>query len=311
VAHVTRHDASIGKLVVIGVGLIGGSFALALRSAGAVREVVGIGRTQSNLDAALGRGILDRAHTLAQAWTRELANADVVLFATPVSQLGALFHAAKPHVGRHTVMSDAGSTKQDVIAAARANLGEVFTRCVPAHPIAGTEHTGAEAAFAALFRDRKVVLTPTEDTDAVAAQTMRGLWQRTGATLRELDAAQHDRIFAAVSHLPHVLAFTLVEELASREDAEAFFDYAASGFRDFTRISAGSPEMWRDIALANRAALLDEIAAYRATLDAISRMIASGDAAGLHAAFARASKARREWGAAGSSDVPADGPREP
>src|SRR3954452_11225615 len=139
------------KLVVIGVGLIGGSFALALRSAGAVGEVVGIGRTQSNLDAALGRGILDRAHTLEQAWTRELANADVVLFATPVSQLDALFHAAKAHVGPHTVMSDAGSTKQDVIAAARAHLGDVFTRFVPAHPIAGTEHTGAEAAFATLF----------------------------------------------------------------------------------------------------------------------------------------------------------------
>ena len=307
----TRHDASIGKLVVIGVGLIGGSFALALRSAGAVGEVVGIGRTQANLEDALRRGILDRAHTLEQGWTGELGDADVVLFATPVSQLGALFDAVKSHVGPHAVMSDVGSTKQDVIAAARENLGDAFTRFVPAHPIAGTEHTGAGAAFATLFRDRKVVLTPTGDTDAVAAQTMRALWQRTGATLRELDAAQHDRIFAAVSHLPHVLAFALVEELASREDAGAFFDYAASGFRDFTRISAGSPEMWRDIALANRAALLEEIATYRATLDTMSRMIANGDGAGLHAAFARASKARREWGAAGSTDVPADGPRDP
>jgi prephenate dehydrogenase len=198
-----------------------------------------------------------------------------------------------------------------VIAAARANLGAAISRFVPAHPIAGTEHTGANAAFATLFRERNVVLTPIPETDFGATRTMRALWQRAGATVRELDAAQHDRIFAAVSHLPHVLAFTLVEELASRPDAQAFFDYAASGFRDFTRISASSPEMWRDIALANRGALLDEIATYRAGLDAMSRMIAEGDAEGLHAAFARASTARRAWGTARAADVPADGPREP
>lgn len=306
-----HREAVIGKLVVIGVGLIGGSFALALKARNAVREVVGIGRTQPNLDDALRRGIVDRALPLESAWTHELPNADVVLFATPVGELDRLFAAAAAHFGPHTIVSDAGSTKQDVIAASRAHLGAVISRFVPAHPIAGTEHTGAKAASATLFRDRKVVLTPTPETDPGATQRVRELWQCTGATVRELDAANHDRVFAAVSHLPHVLAFALVDELAAREDARTFFDYAASGFRDFTRIAAGSPEMWRDIAVANRDALLQEIASYRERLEAIARMIDTNDASGLHATFSRASKARRDWDAGREANVPADGPRDP
>ena len=307
----TQHGAIVDKLVIVGVGLIGGSFALALKAASAVREIVGIGRTQSNLDDALRLGVVDRALTLESAWTHELSDADVVLFATPVGELDRLFAVSAAHFGPRTIVSDAGSTKQDVIAAARKHLRAALSRFVPAHPIAGTEHTGAGAAFATLFRDRNVVLTPTAHTDARATQRMRELWEAAGATVRELDAAQHDRIFAAVSHLPHVLAFTLVEELAQRPDAPTFFGYAASGFRDFTRIAASSPEMWRDIALANRDALLAEITAYRAHLDAMTRLIQMRDASGLLAAFARASKARREWSAAREGGVPADGPREP
>ena len=184
---------------------------------------------------------------------------------------------------------------------------------MPGHPIAGTEHTGAAAAFATLYRDRNVVLTPIPETDPDAVATVAALWTACGARVRELDPATHDRIFAAVSHLPHLLAFALVDLLAARPDAAEVFRYAASGFRDFTRIAAGSPEMWRDISLANRDALLAEIDAYRAELDRIAAMVAAGDGAALEAVFTRAAIARRAWGAqfdAGPA-VAADGPREP
>lgn len=305
-----RADLRLGKLVVVGIGLIGGSFALALRAAGAVDVIVGVGRTRANLDCALARGIVDRICMSFDPWTAELEDADLVLLAAPVGELPGLFAAVAHHLGPATVLTDGGSTKQDVIAAARAELSARFPCYVPAHPIAGTEHTGAAAAFPTLFRDRNVVLTPLAETDPGAVTLVEQAWQATGARIRRLDAAVHDRIFAAVSHLPHVLAFALVDELAARPDAEAFFTYAASGFRDFTRIAAGSPEMWRDIALANRDALLDEVAAYRRQLDRIAGMIAAGDGAALHAAFTRASDARRAWGREQPGDLPAYGPRE-
>ena len=305
-------EPRIGKLVVVGVGLIGGSFALALRESGRVGEVVGVGRSRANLDAALSLKVVDRAHTLDADWTREVATADVVLVATPVAQFPAVFAAVAGVLSPGAVATDAGSTKQNVIAEARAAFGARFPQFVPGHPIAGTEHTGAAAAFATLYRDRNVVLTPVAETDPQAVATVAALWSACGAHVRALDAAAHDRIFAAVSHLPHVLAFALVDLLATRPDAAEYFRYAASGFRDFTRIAAGSPEMWRDIALANRDAVLQAIDAYRGELDRIAAMVAAGDATGVEAVFARASQARRAWGArfAAPAAVPDDGPRE-
>lgn len=285
----------IGKLVVVGVGLIGGSCALALRRAGAVREVVGVGRTRANLDTAVARGVVDRALTLDEPWTRECADADVVLVAAPVAQFPALFAAMAADLGSATVVTDAGSTKQDVIAAARAALGGRFAAFVPGHPIAGTEHTGAAAAFPSLFDQRSVILAPVAETDPAAVARICALWQACGARVSELTPARHDAIFAAVSHLPHVLAFALVAELASRPDAGAYFDHAASGFRDFTRIAGSSPEMWRDIAVANRDALLAEIDAYAAALGTARALVATGDGTGLAALFGRASVARRAW----------------
>jgi prephenate dehydrogenase len=310
---VTARAPALRKIVVVGVGLIGGSFALAQRAAGQRATIVGVGRGRANLDEALARGIVDRARTLEADWAAETADADAVLLAAPVAQFPALFATLAGRSGAHTVITDAGSTKQDVIAAARAHLGPAFQRFVPAHPIAGTEHAGAAAAFATLFRDRNVVLTPLPDTDADARRVVAELWRACGAQVRELDPRAHDRIFAAVSHLPHLLAFTLVDALAARTDAEEFFRYAASGFRDFTRIAAGSPEMWRDIALANREALLDEVTAFRADLDRVTALLEAGDADALEAVFAGASAARRAWGArhAIAATVPADGPREP
>jgi len=304
---------AIGKLVVVGVGLIGGSFALALKRAGQVGEVVGVGRGQANLDDALRLGLVDRAVTLEGAWTRELADADVVLVATPVAQYATLFAAMAGRLGPATLVTDAGSTKQDVIAAARAGLGGDFPRFVPAHPIAGTEHSGAAAAFATLFHDRNVVLTPVEETDPAAVRRIGPLWTACGARLRTLAPQVHDRVFAAVSHLPHVLAFALVDAFADRPDSDEIFRFAASGFRDFTRIAASSPEMWRDIALANRTALLAEIAAFRAQLDRVTALLEAGDGAALGAIFEHARAARRAWEAArGPGNLAAaEGPREP
>jgi prephenate dehydrogenase len=246
-------------------------------------------------------------------WAGELADADLVLLAAPVAQYPGLLAAMAGRLGPDTIVTDAGSTKQDVIAAARATLGGSVSRFVPGHPIAGTEHSGATAAFATLFRERNVVLTPVPETDLAATATVTALWEACGSRVRVLDPAAHDRIFAAVSHLPHLVAFALVEAFAARSDADDIFRFAASGFRDFTRIAASSPEMWRDIALANRGALLVEVAAFRAQLDRVAAMVAAGDGEALAAVFARARAARRTWEAkyhATPAATPADGPRE-
>ena len=296
----------IAKLVVVGVGLIGGSCALALKRAGAVGEVVGVGRTRPNLDAALARLVIDRAYTLDDPWARETSDADIVLVATPVAQFPSLFASLAGAIGPATVVTDAGSTKQDVIAAARGVFAGALPRFVPGHPVAGTEHTGAAAAFASLFEGRNVVLTPLRETAREATERVAMLWQTCGARVTTLDPTRHDAVFAAVSHLPHVLAFALVAELAARPDAAAYFDHAASGFRDFTRIAGGSPEMWRDIAFANRDALLAEIDRYRDALDRARALVAAGDRAGLATLFREASIARRAWEARRTQPVVED-----
>jgi prephenate dehydrogenase len=295
----------LAKLVVVGVGLIGGSFALALRNAGAVRRIVGVGRSPANLASAERLGIADRTYTLAQSWHAELRDADVVLLAVPVGQMPELFAVITPHLGAATVVTDAGSTKQDVIAAARAHLGAALPHFVPGHPIAGTEHSGAAAAFASLFRDKNVILTPDSETSPDAIALVSDCWLKCGGLVSHLDAARHDALFAAVSHLPHALAFALVGELAGRSDADDFFRYAAGGFRDFTRLASSHPEMWRDICIANRHALRSELAAYRAALDRVDRMLAAGDAGALERLFADARDARTAWlaGHADSGDV--------
>jgi prephenate dehydrogenase len=297
----------IGKLVVVGVGLIGGSCALALKARGAVAQVVGIGRTRANLDDATRCGVVDRAMTLDQAWTRELRDADMVLVAAPVAQYPALFAAIAPAIGPRTVVTDAGSTKQDVVAAARASFGEALPRFVPAHPIAGTENSGAASAFATLYDGRTVILTPIPDTDRAAEAAVRALWEGCGAQVRTLDAARHDRIYAAVSHLPHLLAFAFVDSIAAREDAGDYLDLAGGGFRDFTRIAASAPEMWRDILLANRAAVSTELQLYRAMLDRFEAAMQQGDAAALDALIDASRRARRAW-SAGRGGSTADSP---
>lgn len=284
--------ALIDKLVVCGVGLIGGSFALALRQAGAVREVVGIGRRPEPLQQALARGVID---TIAPDWASALDGADLVLLAAPVGQMDAIMAAMAPHLQPGTVVTDAGSTKRDVVAAVYAHLGAHLGDVVPAHPIAGAEKSGVEAAFADLYVSRKVVLTPLPESRPEAVAKVRAAWEACGAVLREMTPADHDRVFAAVSHLPHLLAFALVDELARRPNAPLLFSHAASGFRDFTRIAGSHPEMWRDICVANKHALLDELDAYSAELARLRALLAASDSAGLEAVFEHARAARNAW----------------
>jgi len=200
-----------------------------------------------------------------------------------------------PHLKAGAVVTDAGSTKANVVAAARAALGTRFADFVPGHPIAGSEQSGPGAARADLYQGKKVVLTPQADTRADALATVQALWQAAGAQVEMLDADLHDRVFAAVSHLPHLAAFALVDELAQRADGDTFFRFAASGFRDFTRIAGSSPEMWRDIALANREALLTELDAYVAALQGLRNAVSAEDADVLQAIFSRARAARERW----------------
>ena len=280
----------IEKLAIVGAGLIGGSFALALKQAGAVREVLGVGRNPARLAVARELGLIDHVADWVQA-----GQADCILLALPVGETEAVLKQLAPHLKPGAIVTDAGSTKANVVAAARTALGERFADFVPGHPIAGSERSGPGAARADLYQGRKVVLTPQADTRASALATVRALWEATGAQVETLDADLHDRVFAAVSHLPHLAAFALVDELAQRADGDTFFRFAASGFRDFTRIAGSSPEMWRDIALANREAVLTELDAYLAALQALRQTVASDDADALLAIFSRARAAREHW----------------
>jgi len=282
----------IEKLVIVGVGLIGGSFALALKAAGAVGRVIGVGRGSKNIARALDLTVIDAAGALDAA---TLTDAGLVLLAVPVGQMPSVMRALAPLLGGRTVVTDAGSTKQDVIEMARRELGGSLARFVPGHPIAGTEKSGAEAAFAGLYRGRKVVLTPLAENDPDAVALVRGAWERCGARVFEMKPEEHDAVLASVSHLPHALAFVLVDLIAQQVNAKQLFSYAAGGFRDFTRIASSSPEMWRDICLANRKALLTAIGRYRGGLDEIRAIIESGDAKALEALFSRARDARDRW----------------
>ncbi|MGB5081811.1 MAG: prephenate dehydrogenase/arogenate dehydrogenase family protein [Burkholderiales bacterium] len=282
----------IEKLVIAGVGLIGGSFALALKEAGAVGRVVGIGRSERNLRRALELKIIDAA---GAPDARTLGDADLVLLAVPVGQMSPVMRSIAPWLGDRTVVTDAGSTKQNVVALARRELKRTLARFVPGHPIAGTENSGAEAAFPGLYRGRKVVLTPLEGTDTDALALARAAWEACGANVFELKAREHDAVLAAVSHLPHVLAYALVDQVARRKDAKRLFPFAAGGFRDFTRIASSHPEMWRDICLANRKALLAELDRYGGGLERVRRMLERGDGDALEALFSGARDARRRW----------------
>jgi prephenate dehydrogenase len=289
---VPASDLRFRKLTVFGVGLIGGSFAAALKQAGCVERVVGVGRGAANLERALELGVIDE---IASDVPTAMAGADLILVAVPVQQTARIFSAIAAHVGEDAVLTDGGSTKRGVVAAARENLGLKLMQFVPAHPIAGAELTGVDAASADLFRDRTVVLTPIAEAGDDARLRVDAAWRACGARVLEMSAERHDEVFAAVSHLPHALAFALVEMIAGRPDTAELFSFAGAGFRDFTRIASSSPEMWRDICLANGDALLAEIRAFQERLAALAGDIEAQDGAAIELTFELARAARGKW----------------
>lgn len=279
----------IKQLAVIGVGLIGGSLALALKKAGQVEQVIGYSRSAEAREEAMQLGIIDAAATsIADA----VKNADVVFVAVPMGAMQAVFAELAPHLKAGAIVTDGGSAKQQVIDAATATLALHLTNFVPGHPIAGTEKSGPSAAFAELYEAHRVVLTPTDQTNTDAVQQVQQMWQHTGAEVIVMDVAQHDILLAATSHLPHVLAFNLVGMLAQRDDCEAVLRYAAGGFRDFSRIASSDAVMWRDICLGNREAILELLRQYRSGLDKIEAAIREDNGDYLIDFFSRAKRAR-------------------
>lgn len=279
----------INRLAIIGVGLIGGSLALALKQAGAVNEVVGYARSEQARNEALELGIIDRAADSAGEAVKE---ADMVFVAVPMGAMDTVFTQIAPHLQQGAIVTDGGSAKGQVVEAARQTLGERFREFVPGHPIAGTEKSGPSAAFATLYRDHRVVLTPVEETDRAATTKVAAMWQLAGAEVFEMTVDHHDIVLAATSHLPHVLAFNLVGMLAERDDCDEVLRYAAGGFRDFSRIASSDAVMWRDICLGNRQAVLDLLQQYQQGLARIEQAIHDGNGDYLVEVFARAKRAR-------------------
>jgi prephenate dehydrogenase len=280
------------RVAIVGVGLIGGSFSLALKEKRLCRHVVGAGRSAANLARARERGVIDSSAADAAA---AAAGADLVLVAAPVAQFENIFLAIGPQLKPECLVMDAGSTKRDVVAAARKALGGRIAQFIPAHPIAGAEKSGAAAASAGLFQGRRVVLAPLDENKEKDIQAISGLWSAIGARVSRMTPEAHDGVFAAVSHLPHLLAYALVSDIAARADAAQLFGYAAGGFRDFTRIASSHPEMWRDICIANGDQLLQELSRFSGELEKVKKYLETKDSNALEKLFADARAARERW----------------
>lgn len=269
------------QITIIGVGLIGGSFALALRESGLDAEFVGCGRSEQTLKHACELGIVDRYSVSVK---EAVSGSDVVMLAMPVGAMDPIMAELSDAVAASTVVTDAGSVKQSVIASARKHLVH-FQQFVPAHPIAGTEHSGVEAGFASLYNNKRVILTPQPETSAEALEQVQVLWEMTGAKLESMTADRHDKVFAATSHLPHLLAFSLVETLYRMEQKDELLRYAAGGFSDFTRIASSDPVMWRDICLHNKDAVLGSIESLQKGLDTLVGYIEKKDGHSIEQIF--------------------------
>ncbi len=279
----------INRLCIVGVGLIGGSLALALKQARVVGEVIGVARRPHTLQRALELQVIDRAeYTLAQA----VAGADVVVIAVPLGAIYNILIEMAHHLHHDCIVTDVGSAKAQVVNDVRRAFGYFPHQFVPGHPIAGTEKSGVEAAFATLFQRRRVILTPLPETAPNAYHMVQRLWEATGATVTDMTVAHHDAVLAATSHLPHILAYCLVDTLAQLDDREEIFHYAAGGFRDFTRIASSDPTMWHDICVANREALLSTLAHFQRQLQNLTQAIENAESQALMSTFQRAKQAR-------------------
>ena len=287
----------INRLLLIGAGLIGGSLTLALKQAGVVRHVIGVGRTASVMDEAQALGVIDVAVVVDTAeFYDAVQSADVIVLAMPVGQTRTMLDKIAPHLSTDTIVTDVGSTKTSVYNDARAALGDKIAQFVLAHPIAGREVNGPAAALAQLYVNKNVMICPHASNHSDDIELIAAMWQATGAQVFELSLAAHDEIFAAVSHLPHILAYALMNHVADSDLSSDKFAMAGAGFRDFTRIAAASPEMWRDICLSNNDAILKELDAYLAHTQALRDDIAAGNSDAILEQFAKASEKRLGWG---------------
>ncbi|WP_416224096.1 prephenate dehydrogenase [Thiohalophilus sp.] len=282
----------INQLTLIGVGLIGGSLARALRRANAATTLIGAGRHREQLEIARKLGVVDAVETdLAKA----CQGSDVIVLAVPLGAIRPVLEQIAPAVRENTIITDVGSAKASVVADVEQIFGDLPANFVPGHPIAGTEQSGVEASFAELFDQRRVILTPGATTSPAAVQTVRRLWEAAGAEVIEMSVAHHDAVLAATSHLPHMLAYALVDSLARQDDSREIFDYAAGGFRDFTRIASSDPQMWHDICLANRDALVESLECFTADLQTLTEAIRRQDSQRLLEIFRHAKQRRDDF----------------
>jgi prephenate dehydrogenase len=281
------------QLGLIGCGLMGGSFALALKQAGLVKRVVGYSKSAGTTEKAHAMGIIDSE---AASALQAAMGADVVLIAVPVSATESTLQTIQPAITPDMLVMDVGSTKRDVVDAARRALGPSIGNFVPAHPIAGKEVSGVENADADLYAERQLILTPTEQTLAPQLEKAHTLWTQLGCKVRTMSPEQHDAAFASVSHLPHLIAFALMNAIAGQAQGQDYLSLAGPGFRDFTRIAASEPTVWRDILLSNREELLAQSQIFQRNLQALEVLISGGDAQALESLIAQASVARANWG---------------
>ena len=284
--------ATINQLCIIGVGLIGGSLARALKKAGVCKEIVGASRSAGNLEKAVSLGVIDRFET---DLSKAVAKADVIVLCVPVGTNRAVLEAIRDHIRTDAILTDVGSTKGSVVEDVKNVFGKLPAGFVPGHPIAGTERSGVEASFAELFNDRKVILTPLAETDTKAVHTVRTMWEHAGAEVVEMSVEHHDEVLAATSHLPHLLAFSLVDTLARMDEQTEIFKYAAGGFRDFTRIASSDPVMWHDICLANHDAIIKMLDQFTSGLDELKMALNKSDSKKILEIFRRAREARDRY----------------
>ena len=284
--------AKVKTVCIIGTGLIGGSLALALKQSGFCQRVVGAGRTEATLKKAIELNVIDHYET---DFSLAVNDADIVVVAVPLSAMKNVFEQIAPALSSTAVVTDAGSAKQTVIKDAESAFGKDFNRFVAGHPISGTEKSGVTAAFTELYENRKVILTPTDKVDSGAVELIADMWRAAGAEVETMSAEHHDMVLAGTSHLPHILAFGLVDCLNNLDEVDEVFRFAAGGFRDFTRIASSDPVMWRDICLSNRKDILDMMNKYQDQLQTISSALENNDGEALIEIFARAKQARDQF----------------
>ena len=288
----TREPSRIRRLAIIGCGLMGGSAALALKRAEHVDEVVGYSRNPATRELALAMGVIDHA---APGVAQAVHGADVEILATPVGALAQTMSTIAPYLSRDAVITDVGSTKTEVVQHAQAHLGDHVLRFVPAHPIAGKEHAGVEHADADLYENRKVILTTLPHNTLGAIATVQAMWRICGADVVTMSPQEHDTVFAAVSHLPHLLAFTYINGLSSQAEGDQFLALAGPGFRDFTRIAGADPSMWRDVFRTNREAISHQLQHFKAALAQFEAALATGDATALSTFVQSSRDVRAPW----------------